>query len=437
MKPLLAAAATLIPVLLYAYAEGPDAGVAGVPGEATCSACHSGGGATGNVAVSFPGGLSYTPGVKQHLVVTITDAAAKRWGFQLTARLAGKTTTQAGTFAPSDGNTQLVCTQTSFQTEIFGNTCSSSYPVQYIEHTLSGTRPNTKGPVTFAFDWTPPTATNLGSINIYVAANGANNDGSTGGDHIYTNHYTLAQAANNVPAISSVVNGASFQNGIASGSWVTIKGSNLSATTRNWNTSDFVNTSLPTRIDNVSVLINGLPAYVAYVSPQQLNVLAPADMALGNVQVQVTTADGTSPSVTALYQPVSPAFFLWNGKYVVATRPDNSDVAPANLFAGLTTAPAQAGDIITLWGTGFGATNPAPPGGQLVPSDTLYSLSNPLTILVGNVPAQVISAVLTPGEAGLCQIAIQIPAGTPSGDQPVTAQIAGVNSAAGAYLNVQ
>ena len=45
MKPLLFAAAALLPILLYAYAEGPDAGVSGVPGEATCSACHSGGGA--------------------------------------------------------------------------------------------------------------------------------------------------------------------------------------------------------------------------------------------------------------------------------------------------------------------------------------------------------------------------------------------------------
>src|ERR1019366_4377169 len=174
MKLLLFASIALLPILLFAYAEGPDAGVAGVPGEATCSACHSGSGATGNVAVSFPNGLIYTPGVKQHLVVTITDTAAKRWGFELTARLASNTRSPAGTFTPTDGNTQLVCTQAAFQTEIFGSTCSSSYPLQYIEHTLTGTRPNPKGPVAFAFDWTPP-ATGAGSVNIYVAANGANN----------------------------------------------------------------------------------------------------------------------------------------------------------------------------------------------------------------------------------------------------------------------
>jgi uncharacterized protein (TIGR03437 family) len=436
MKPTLFASAALLPILLYAYAEGPDAGLAGVPGEATCSACHSGGGATGNVAVTFPAGLTYTPGVKQHLVVTITDAAAKRWGFQLTARLASNTKSPAGTFTPTDGNTQLVCTQASFQTEVFGTTCSSSYPLQYIEHTLAGTRPNTKGPVTFAFDWTPPAA-GAGSVNIYVAANGANNDGNTGGDHIYTNHYTLTQAANNTPAITSVVNGASFRTGITSGSWVTINGTNLSGTTRNWTGADFVNGAMPTQLDSVSVTINGQPAYVAFVSPKQLNVLAPNDAALGNVAVQVTTSNGTSPSVNALYQSATPAFFLWNSKYAVATRPDYSDVGPPNLFPNLPTTPAAAGDIITLWGTGFGPTTPISPAGQLVPSDTLYALPNSLTILVGNVPAQLLSAVLTPGEAGVYQIAIQVPAGTPAGDQPVVAQIAGVSSPAGVVINVQ
>src|ERR1700693_940195 len=88
------------PILLFAYSEGPDAGVAGVPGEATCTSCHSGASGSGNVAVTFPGGLTYTPGVAQHLVVTVTDSAQRRWGFQLTARQANNTKVQAGTLTP-------------------------------------------------------------------------------------------------------------------------------------------------------------------------------------------------------------------------------------------------------------------------------------------------------------------------------------------------
>jgi hypothetical protein len=88
-----------IPIVLYAYAEGPDATLAGVPGENTCAACHGGGCGTGSVTITFSNGMSYTPGVTQHLVVTITDNKARRWGFELTARQAGNTGLQAGTFA--------------------------------------------------------------------------------------------------------------------------------------------------------------------------------------------------------------------------------------------------------------------------------------------------------------------------------------------------
>ncbi len=142
---------------LYAYAEGPDAGVAHVPGEWSCSMCHLGTFGTGNVAVNFPGGLNYTPGVSQHLIVTITDPVQRRWGFELTARLASSSATQAGSFTISpDGYTQLVCADPAFLSQVHGSTCPASMPMQYIEHTLVGTRLGTKSPVSFQFDWTPP-----------------------------------------------------------------------------------------------------------------------------------------------------------------------------------------------------------------------------------------------------------------------------------------
>src|ERR1035438_2714897 len=91
----LAVAGTAIPILLWAYEYGPDLGHCGVPGEG--ESCISGGCHTGTandinnkgkVSVAFPGGLTYLPGVKQHLTVTVADPAASQqaWGFQLTAR---------------------------------------------------------------------------------------------------------------------------------------------------------------------------------------------------------------------------------------------------------------------------------------------------------------------------------------------------------------
>src|SRR3954465_10230994 len=92
-----------IPLLLWARVAGPEVGKAGVPGESTCTEalCHVGTGLNlggGSVQVTFPNGPSYTPGAKQHLVVTILDSAQIVWGFQLTARQSANNKAQAGNF---------------------------------------------------------------------------------------------------------------------------------------------------------------------------------------------------------------------------------------------------------------------------------------------------------------------------------------------------
>ena len=358
-KGQLAALAIAVPVALLALGSGPVAGVSGVPGEESCSGCHNGPPGQGNVTITFPGGASYTPGVKQHQVVTITDSVQRRWGFQLTARLATSAATQAGSFTPgADGYTQLVCTQANFHSETFGNACATNgMPLEYIEHTQSGTRPGAKSPVTFEFDWTPP-ASNAGNLILYVAANAANGDNSERGDHIYTARYTVtAPGAQSLPpVISSVVNGASFQQAVSAGGWVSILGSNLAGNTRPWAAADFTGPALPAQLDGVGVKINGRPAYVSYISPSQINVQAPADSALGPVAVEVNNNGTSGTASSAQLQAVSPAFFLWSGKYAVATRQDFSLVGPSGLFP----APARYRRSRATRSS-FGARDSAPP----------------------------------------------------------------------------
>jgi uncharacterized protein (TIGR03437 family) len=99
------------------------------------------------------------------------------------------------------------------------------------------------------------------------------------------------------PAIASVVNSASFRSGIAEGSWVTVTGSNLSSTTRAWTGADIVNGQLPLSLDGVSVTVGGVSATLAYISPGQVNVLAPLSVT-GTVSVTLTNSGG-SASFTA------------------------------------------------------------------------------------------------------------------------------------------
>ena len=236
-------------------------------------------------------------------------------------------------------------------------------------------------------------------------------------------------------ASNAVVNGASFQPGIVPGSWFTIQGTNLSSTTNTWDKS-IVNGNLPSDVDGVRVDVGGKPAYIYYVSPTQINALAP-DVGTGSLSVTVTNGYGTSAPTTVTSQTVGPAFFLFAGKYAVATRLDFSLVGQSGAVPGVTTSPAKPGDVIILWGTGFGPTSPSAPVGVGVPSDKTYATANPVTVTVGGIPGQVYGAALAPGFAGLYQVAIQIPPSAPDGDLAVVATVSGTQSPGGTFITVQ
>ncbi|HWQ56998.1 MAG TPA: choice-of-anchor V domain-containing protein [Bryobacteraceae bacterium] len=424
-----------VPILVWARSGGAEPGRAGVPGEGNCTGCHLGtalNGGSGSVTVAFPGAMQYTPGVTQRLTVTVSDPAQRRFGFQLTARLAGDATRQAGSFASIDSNTQVLCSTNPFIVEVLPP-CPATAPLQYVDHTSAAYR---EGRSSFEFDWTPP-ATDVGPVTIYVAGNAANGNGNISGDHIYTRSFTLnpAQAGGTAPTIASAVNGASFQPVISPGAWVSIGGTNLAAGTRSWRADEIIDNVLPTALDGVSVTINGKPAAVAFISPTQLNVLSPPDTAAGPVPVVVTTASGTSTAFTVQMQAVAPAFFVWNNRYAVATRPDFSLVGPVGLFPGLTTTPARPGDVIVLWGTGFGATDPAAPAGRAVTG--LHNLVTPPAVRIGGLPAEYLGGALTPGSAGLYQIVVRVPEAVPEGDLAVVAEFPGAASPSNLFLTVQ
>jgi uncharacterized protein (TIGR03437 family) len=239
-----------------------------------------------------------------------------------------------------------------------------------------------------------------------------------------------------LPNITSVVNGASLQPGIAPNTWVTIFGSNLAGGTDTWNNS-IVNGNLPTAVDNVNVTMGGKQAYVYFLSPGQLNVLAPPDLPTGNVDVTVTTSIGTSAPFTATSSQYSPAFFLWPGNQPVATRQNFTFAVKPGTFPGTTTVSAQPGDVLILWGTGFGPTNPAFPGGVAIPSDKTYSTANTPVVTVNSSAVMMFGAALAPGSAGLYQIAIQLPISMADGDYPIQASIGGATSPTGVVLSVK
>jgi uncharacterized protein (TIGR03437 family) len=320
--------------------------------------------------------------------------------------------------------------------------------LQYIEHSLQGYQSTLgkTGSASYQFDWTPP-ATNVGNITIYVSANAGPATATptqTGAD-VYTATFTLTPAAGgggNSPTITDVQNGATFQPGIVPGSWLTLKGTNLSTKTDTWDTF-IVNGKLPTTVDGVSVKVGGQDAYVYYVSPTQINVLV-GNIGTGSQSVTVTNANGTT-TATAAAAAVQPGLFLWVNKYAVATHAGACTPLPyctwavANgTFQGVTTTPAKPGETVVLWGTGFGPTSPTAPVGVPVPTDQLYLTSSQVSVTVNGTPADVYQnqAFLAPTSAGEYQLAVTIPANAPDGDLPVVVTINGAQSPSGVMISV-
>ena len=225
----------------------------------------------------------------------------------------------------------------------------------------------------------------------------------------YTPSENPAPSRPTLVAVGGVTDAASSYPGVAAGSWVTLFGEGLADTTRNWDATDTVDGALPQSLDGVSVRINDKPAVVSYVSPKQINALAPVEVAIGAVPVTVSNAGGTSDPVMADAAQFRPAFYPLAQEYVSALRSDGAPIGPPGLVDGVATTPANPGDRITLLGSGFG---PADPDGAV-------------TIRIDTQAATVSAAKLA--SPGMYQIEITVP-DLPDGDYAVTAEIAGART---------
>ncbi len=247
---------------------------------------------------------------------------------------------------------------------------------------------------------------------------------------------TLTVGTAGSPTITSggVGNAVSGSAGVAPGAWISIYGTNFSTNTRVLTSSDLVSNAIPTSLAGVSVQINGKAAYVQYISATQINVLAPSDTSTGTVTVTVTNATGTSNSVTTTLQSVLPGLSVL-ASYVRAVRyPDGVIINGTGAAeTGYTTSPAVSpGDIIALYGTGFGpTTSPVDPS---VVFTGAYPTTNAVTVTIGDIAAEVLFAGLA--GPGLYQINVRVPGSLSDGDKAVTATVAGVSTQSAPLLKV-
>lgn len=468
--------ALLLPLCVQAKETGPDPGYAGAPPTTlegvthpmSCASgmCHSNdqnpnnvGGPinafSGHVMALFSNGSSYTPGGPPiTITVSVSDPVNTHYGFEMTARLESDLANgQAGSFTVG---TTASCPASAAPCEIVicddgaprFKTCSPGALVQYIEHAYPLNSQVSTTP--YMFTWTPP-ATNVGRVHFFVAGNAVNGDLTANGkDHVYTAEYVLTPAlcSGATPAIQGIVSATDFGQlpNIASSSWVEIYGSHFASDVWQWNGLDFINGNAPTNTAGVTVSVNSHPAYVWFVSSGQINALIPDDVTTGPVSVTVSSCANTSAPFTAQKTALAPgllapAWLKVNGtQYLEAIFGDLARVGNPNLVPniGLTFRPAKPGDVVVVYGIGFGdATGQdgsgAVPLGALV--GPLNDLNNPVRINFGDTPANVAYAGLTPGYVGLYQFTLFIP-DVPDGDVPINVTQNGVPISQKLFLTV-
>ncbi len=239
------------------------------------------------------------------------------------------------------------------------------------------------------------------------------------------------------PTITLVANAEGDGPAIAPNTWVEIKGSSLAPPTssRIWLDADFVNNQMPTQLDGVSVTMNGVSAYVYFISPAQLNVLSPPNLVPGPVEVKVTTGGVTSAGFTVQAQTESPSFFVFNGgPYPAATHADGTFLGPHGLFPAFPdlTTPAKPGETVAIYANGFGVTTVPVIPGAVTQSG---SLPTPPIVRIGGIQATVQYYSLV--AVGEYLLNVTVPASLADGDQPLTATYDGFITQAGTLITIQ
>ena len=276
--------------------------------------------------------------------------------------------------------------------------------------------------------------------------------------HVSVNFQNTASVADNInftlsapnapPVITGggIVSASAFGafSDIAPGTWIEIYGANLASGTRGWTGSDFNNGVGPTTLDGVTVSVGGTPAYIDYISPGQINALVPsnAPTSSGSVDVVVQNGNGTSDPFGIYIEPTAPgllapsAFIIGNKQYVAALFQDGQTFAlPTGAIPGVPSRPASPGDVLTIYGIGFGPVTGGFTAGTIVTAQN--SLTNNFQLLFGSTAATLDYDGLAPSFTGLYQFDVVVPKVSTNNAQTISFTLGNTKSTQTLYIAVQ
>ena len=198
--------------------------------------------------------------------------------------------------------------------------------------------------------------------------------------------------------------GVTPQGGVAAGSMISIFGANLANTT-----TVAPNGLLPQTLGGVVAQAGDRLLPLIFTSPTQINAQLPDDIQPGSVMMTVTPPGQSN--VQAVFTVVRNAPGLFpvaanNQIFAMAVHEDGSAIT--------TDSPAIHGELITVYGTGFGPANPARPMGFPIPSSPDYLIVDTATVQVGDAVINAEKAFAVPGRQAIDAVQFRLGDGAPT-----------------------
>jgi uncharacterized protein (TIGR03437 family) len=232
--------------------------------------------------------------------------------------------------------------------------------------------------------------------------------------------------------VQSVLHGATFAaTPIAPGQIVSITGTGLGPAT-GVSARPSAAGAIESRLADIRVLFDGVPAPLLYVRNDQINAIVPYALH-GRVSARVQVEAGTSFSipVEAKVVDVAPGIFTINsGRGQAAAL--NSDLTVNSLAN-----PAPRGTWIVVFGSGEGQTDPPGQDGRIILTDLRRPLGQ-VSARIGGRPAEIAYFGSAPAlVSGVFQANLRIPEDIPPGPVPVEIQVGGVATQSGVTVVVR
>ncbi|MCU1232433.1 MAG: hypothetical protein JWP63_400 [Candidatus Solibacter sp.] len=211
--------------------------------------------------------------------------------------------------------------------------------------------------------------------------------------------------------------GATPLKGVAPGSIISIFGANLSG-------GVFVapDGMLPQTLGSLTARVGERVLPLMFVSPQQINANLPDDIATG--QQILTVSPNNQPDVRVVFNVVrnAPGLFpvpVNDQAFAMAVHEDGSAVT--------TDSPAKSGELLTVYGTGFGPADHARLEGFPTPASPDYLIVDDVSVQAGDVTIAATKSFAAPGKFGVDAVQFRL-SGVGSGSVTFKVTVGGVDS---------